>query len=106
MFLRKAVFCASFALAAAALPASAQVVGSLYVDLAPPPARVEVVPAPREGYVWAPGYWRWEEPRRTHIWVEGRYVETRPGHRWVADRWVERERRWYYEPGRFEVIVR
>jgi hypothetical protein len=106
MFIRKAVLCASFVLGAIALPASAQIVGSLTVDIAPPAPRVEVIPAPRTGYTWAPGYYRWEEPARSHVWVEGRYIESRPGHRWVADRWVERDRRYYYEPGRFEVIVR
>jgi hypothetical protein len=84
MFIRKAVLCASFVLGAIALPASAQIVGSLTVDIAPPAPRVEVIPAPRTGYTWAPGYYRWEEPARSH----------------------ERDRRYYYEPGRFEVIVR
>jgi len=102
MFIRKAVLCASFALGTIALPAYSQISAGLYVDLAPPPARVEVVPAPRVGYVWAPGYWRWDEPRRTHIWVEGRFIEERPGYRWRADTWVPRERRYYYEPGRWE----
>jgi hypothetical protein len=100
--IRKTLLCASLALAFA-LPAAAQTVtGSIFVDVAPPPARVEVVPAPRVGFVWAPGYWRWEAPARTHVWVEGRYVEERPGFRWIADRWVPRERRYYYEPGRWE----
>jgi hypothetical protein len=106
MFMRKAVLCASFALGMIALPATAQVSVGFSVGIAPPPARVEVVPAPREGYYWAPGYWRWEEPRRTHIWVEGRFVEARPGYRWRADRWVARDRAYYYEPGGYEVIVR
>ena len=102
---RKTILCASLALAAISMPAAAQtVVGSLIVDVPPPAARVEVVPAPRVGFVWAPGYWRWEEPRRTHVWVEGRWVEDRPGFRWVADRWVPRERRYYYEPGRWERV--
>ena len=28
------------------------------VDIAPPAARVIVAPAPRAGFVWAPGFWR------------------------------------------------
>jgi YXWGXW repeat-containing protein len=107
MLIRKTMLCASFVLGAISLPASAQtIVGAVTVDIAPPPARVEVVPAPRVGFVWAPGYWRWEEPRRTHVWVEGRFVEERPGYRYVPDRWVARDRRYYYEPNRWEVIVR
>ena len=76
----------------------------VYVTIGPPPPIVEVVPPPRHGYVWAPGYWRWEEPRRTHIWVEGRWEAERPGYRWMADRWVPRERRYYFEPGRWERV--
>jgi hypothetical protein len=106
MFMRKAVLCASFALGVIAIPASAQVGIGFSIGVAPPPPRYEVVPAPREGYYWAPGYWRWEEPRRTHVWVEGSWVESRPGHRWRQDRWVQRERVYYYEPGGYEVIVR
>jgi hypothetical protein len=102
MFIRKAVLCASFVLGATALPASAQVSAGFYVDLAPPPPRVEVVPAPRAGFVWAPGFWRWDESRRAHVWVEGRFIEEHPGYRWRADRWVPRERRYYYEPGYWE----
>ena len=102
MFIRKAVLCASFALGTIALPASAQVTAGLYVDLAPPPARVEVVPAPRPGYVWSQGYWRWEEPRRSHVWVEGSFIAERPGHRWHNHSWVSRDNRYYYEPGRWE----
>jgi hypothetical protein len=99
MFIRKAVFCASIALGAISFPAAAD---QLVIDVAPPAPKVEVVPAPRAGYVWAPGYWRWEEPRRTHVWVEGRYIEQRPGYRWRAHTWVPRENRYYFEEGRWE----
>ena len=102
MFIRKAVVCASFALGTIALPAAAQVTASLALDIAPPAARVEVVPAPRSGYVWAPGYWRWDEPRRTHTWYDGRYIEERPGYRWNPDRWVYRDNRYYFEVGRWD----
>ncbi len=106
MFIRKAMLFASFALCAIAVPAGAQVGIGFSIGVAPPPPRYEVVPAPREGYYWAPGYWRWEEPRRSHVWVEGSWVAARQGHRWREDRWVERDRSYYYEPGRYEVIVR
>ena len=103
MFIRKAVFCASIALGAMTFPAAAD---QLVIDVAPPAPKVEVVPPPRAGYVWAPGYWRWEEPRRTHVWVEGRFEREREGHRWVPDRWVPRDQRYVYEPGRWEVVVK
>jgi len=102
MSIRKAVICASLALGAISLPAAAQISGSIIVDIPPPAPRVEVVPAPRPGYVWTNGYWRWEEPRRTHIWVEGRWEAERPGHRWHHHHWANRDNRYYYEPGRWE----
>ena len=40
---------------------------------APPPMRYEAVPAPRRGYVWAPGYWRPQGHR--HAWVAGHWVK-------------------------------
>jgi len=43
----------------------------VYSPPPPPPMRVEVVPPPRPGHVWAPGRWAWENDR--HRWVEGRW---------------------------------
>ena len=40
---------------------------SIDIEVAPPPVRVETVPGPRVGYVWAPGYWEWRD--RAHVWV-------------------------------------
>ena len=106
MLIRKSVIAASIALGLS-LPAAAQTItGSVVVDIAPPAPRVEVVPPPRSGFVWAPGYWRWEDTARTHVWVDGTWVAERPGFRYVPDRWIARENRWYYEPNRWEVIVR
>src|SRR5215467_13031408 len=74
-----------FAMAVLSTPAFAGV--NINIDIAPPPARVEVVPPPRPGYVWAPGYWAWEG--RQHVWREGRWIVVRPGYYWVPERWVE-----------------
>jgi hypothetical protein len=63
-------------------PASSDVI---IVDVAPPADRVEVVPAAREGYVWAPGYWTWDGS--SYAWVDGRYVPALAGYRYVAPRW-------------------
>ncbi|MGO1073632.1 YXWGXW repeat-containing protein [Lysobacter sp. CA199] len=53
------------------------------VRVAPPPRyeRMRV----RPGYVWTPGYWRWNG--RRHYWVAGTYVLARPGYVYVAPRW-------------------
>jgi hypothetical protein len=70
------------------------------IDVRPPPERVVVVPAPRRGYVWAPGYWRWNG--RDHVWVEGRWVRERRGYHWVPAHWEGRGGRWHFEDGHWE----
>jgi hypothetical protein len=67
------------------------------VDVRPPPDRVIVAPAPRRGYVWAPGYWRWNG--RTHVWVDGRWMRERRGYHWVPAHWEDHGGRWHFEEG-------
>ena len=78
------------------VPASAQV----YIDIAPPAPRYEVIPADRAGYVWQPGYWDWRGSR--HVWVRGHWVRERQGLYFHPSRWVERDGRWYLEKGRWD----
>ena len=68
-------------------PAAAQASMGIGLTIGtPPPAPVyEVVPAPRAGYVWAPGYWHWEGSR--HTWHAGYWMPERRGYNWVPDRW-------------------
>ena len=81
------------ALAASALPAAART--DVLVNIGPPPPlRYEVVPAPRVGWVWVPGYWDWR--RHRHAWIGGHWVRHRPGYVYAPARWVERDSRWYY----------
>ena len=70
------------------------------IDIAPPAARVIEVPPPRRGYVWAPGYWRWEGHR--HVWVDGRWIHERRGRHWVPAHWEARHGRWHFEEGHRE----
>ncbi len=70
------------------------------VDVAPPPVRVEVVPEPRVGFVWAPGYWEWRD--HAHVWVPGHYIRERRGYHWVPAHWDQRGARWHHEPGHWE----
>lgn len=72
---------------------------NIVVNIGPPPPRVEVVPAPRVGYVWAPGYWDWRG--RRHVWVAGHWVRHRPGYAYYSPQWVERDGRWYFERERW-----
>lgn len=71
------------------------------VNVRPPAPRVVVVPAPRRGYVWAPGYWRWNG--RAHVWVDGRWLRERRNEHWVPAHWEENRRGvWHFEEGHWE----
>jgi hypothetical protein len=72
---------------------------TIYVEIAPPPARVEVVPEMRRGYTWAPGYWSWNRDR--HVWVNGRTMRTRAGYAWTPDRWQDAGGRHEFRAGRW-----
>ena len=69
------------------------------VEIAPPPAQVELVPVQRHGYAWAPGYWRWE--RGQHVWVKGHSMRARTGYEWSPDRWNQVDNRHEFQPGRW-----
>jgi hypothetical protein len=66
-------------------------------DVAPPPAREERAPAPRDGYVWAPGYWEWSG--HAYSWVSGRFIFEHRGAHWVADRWDQTGSHWQHVSG-------
>ena len=87
-------------LAAAIGTVSAPAVSQVYVQVAPPPLRHEVVPAPRRGHVWVPGHWVWRGHR--HHWAPGHWVVARKGYRYYGARWAQRDGRWYYEQGRWD----
>lgn len=88
--------------AVVAAPALAQLQAEVYVPVAPPPPRVEVVPVlPAERVEverWQPGHWRWSGDE--HVWVEGHYVSRpRPRAEWIPGRWEQRPRGWVYIDG-------
>lgn len=73
---------------------------AVYVDVAPPAPRHEVVPAERHGYAWAPGYW----DRRGHewVWVKGHWEKEHRNMHWHPHHWVERDGHWVREGGRWD----
>jgi hypothetical protein len=85
---------------ASAAPGLAAAGIAIDIDIAPPAPRVEVVPPPRAGYEWAPGYWDYRG--HEHVWVPGRWVGERRGYHWVPDRWEQRGPHWHHEPGHWE----
>ena len=86
--------------AAVAVPSLSSAGVMVDIDVAPPAPRVEVMPAARPGFVWAPGFWAWRGGN--HVWVRGHWIRERPGYRWVPDAWVQAGPHWHYAPGHWE----
>ena len=99
MTIKTALFCAILGVGAI-MPAIGSARVNVDIDVAPPAPREEVIPAPRVGYVWAPGYWNWSG--HEHVWVGGRWVSERRGHHWVADHWEQHGNHWHHEPGHWD----
>ncbi len=85
---------------AVAVPTLASAGIAIDIDVAPPPVRVETIPPPQVGFVWAPGFWEWRG--HAHVWVPGRYIHERRGYHWVGDGWVQRGPHWHRVPGHWE----
>jgi hypothetical protein len=69
------------------------------IGVAPPPPRFVRAPPPRRGYVWAPGYWRWDVRAHRHVWADGYWVRARPGYRYRPAHWVRHGRQWRFRQG-------
>jgi len=82
------------------MPMAAQANTQIDVIIAPPAPMVEPIPAPREGHVWANGYWQWNGSR--YVWEPGHWMAHQPGHHWVAHKWEHRGDRWYFHDGHWE----
>ena len=95
--IKKTLLATLFAASLGGIAAPAAAAVDVFVQVAPPAPRYEVVPAPRYGYTWAPGYWDWRGHR--HVWVSGRWVRERPGYYYNHSRWVERDGGWYMQRG-------
>lgn len=88
---------AGLAFGAATLPSVATAQSTVWIQTAPPPLRQEVVPPPRHGYVWAPGYWEWNGGR--HVWHRGAWMRERRGYVYAPPTWVEHDGRWEFRRG-------
>jgi WXXGXW repeat (2 copies) len=87
-------------LGAAAFSGSSVAFAGAAPEVAPPPSRDERAPAPRDGYVWAPGYWEWGGSAYT--WVPGRFIYGHRGAHWVPDRWDQVGSQWQHANGHWE----
>jgi hypothetical protein len=68
------------------------------VQPAPPAPMYEPIPAPRQGYLWAPGHYVWDNGQ--YVWRTGQWIAARPGYAWQAAHWEQRaDGSWYLVGG-------
>ena len=92
-----AATCAA-AIAAMYLPLAANAEVGIFLNIAPPPSRHEVVPAPREGYVWSSGYWNAKHEK--HVWQAGHWERERNGYHFTQPTWTaHNDNRWELQRG-------
>jgi hypothetical protein len=80
--------------------ANARVV-DVEIGAAPPPARVEVAPAPREGYFYEPGHYE-SIDGQNYVWVEGNWSWHHHRYGWHHGHWVRERHGYHYVPARWE----
>lgn len=93
-----AVLCAA-SLGAIAIPTTASAEVGIFFNIAPPPNRHEVIPAPRSGYVWSSGYWN--AKGKSHVWQAGHWERDRKGYHMTQPAWTQRDNRWQLQRGRW-----
>ncbi|MDB5989275.1 MAG: putative signal peptide protein [Herbaspirillum sp.] len=98
----KRMLCTAALIAAAGsilmpLSAVAQVGVSVVIGNQPPPPRYEPVPAPRAGYIWAPGYWNWDG--RGHVWAPGHWEQADPYRQYRPAQWRQGPHGWVLDRG-------
>jgi hypothetical protein len=97
MIFKNRILVAALALGTLTVPLMSEARVYVDVNVAPPPPRVEVVPPARVGYVWAPGYWRWNGHK--HVRAHGYWVRGRPGYRYEPHAWVQQNGHWHFQEG-------
>jgi hypothetical protein len=97
---RKSLLALCIAAGSIGAVASAPALADIYVRVAPPAPRHEVVPVVRPGWVWAPGYWNWNGHR--YVWVNGHRVRAHRGQHWRPHQWVEDHGRWRMDRGHWD----
>lgn len=95
--MKRIALAALIAIGAAGAPLTSMAYSNVSVVISAPPAPLyEAVPAPRHGYVWAPGHWEWNG--RRHIWAPGVWIVERPGYVYNAPTWYRGDRGWIMRP--------
>jgi hypothetical protein len=97
---RKMLFAVCIATGSIAGTVATPAWGDIYVRVAPPAPRYEVVPVVPSGWEWAPGYWDWNGHR--YVWMKGHRVRAQRGAHWVPHRWAQDGGRWRMERGHWD----
>src|SRR6516165_9829022 len=101
MKIRSIVVALAMALSTLGIAATANAkVIDLEIGTAPPPDRVEVVPAPRPGYIYERGHYIVEGDR--YVWHEGQFIREREGHRYEPYVLEHHGDRWHYRGGHWD----
>ena len=102
MMIRKIflVTLSALSLGAITIPTIANAEVGIYLNVPPPPPRVEHVPPPRAGYVWVPGYW--DVHSNHHVWRGGHWEHERHGYSYRQPQWVQHDNRWELRRGGWE----
>jgi hypothetical protein len=96
---KKILLATLVAASAAAIPVASYAQRQVIVNVAPPAARQEAVPAPRRGFVWVPGHHEWRQ--RQHVWISGHWLKARQGYAYNAPQWSERNGKWVMREGQW-----
>ena len=98
MNLRKSIGTAALAvglMGTASIAAAA--ISEIEIRTAPPPPRVEVVPVPREGFIYEPGHYSYDGEK--YVWADGRFIQQREGRTYTPYALERRGDNWYFRPG-------
>jgi len=84
-----AIMLGTSSLASLSTGALSQASIDITVDVPPPPLPFYDQPSiPGDGYLWAPGYWGWDQSEADYYWVPGTWVEApQPNLLWTPAYW-------------------
>ncbi len=82
---------------------AAVITAAIESSVEPPPPRVVIVPEPRDGYVWQPGYWTRQDG--DWAWVDGQWIPARQDAQWVPTHWEQTpDGQWRLVPGQWVAV--
>ena len=103
MKIRNIVGCVALAaglLSAATFSVAAPV--EIEIKTSPPADRVEVVPAPRPGFIYEKGHYVYDGEK--YVWQEGKFFQERKGEKYVPYVFEKRGETYFYRPGYWEKV--